>query len=273
MYFELNYINTYRGEFDMEYIIYKITNMVNNKIYIGKHKTNNIEDGYNGSGTRLKEVIKLYGEDKFQKEILYQCNSEEEMNRLERKIVDEEFVKRPDTYNLTTGGDGGWYHTKGTTTVKDKDGNSSRISIDDPRYLSGELKGICSGTSSVIDKNGNVFRINIDDLGYISGELRSISYGKVSVVDEYGNRFQVNKSDPRYLSGELKFLWCGKKHTHESKIKIGKANSIHQKGSGNSQYGTCWVYNENLRQNKKIKKEELNEWLENGWHKGRRMTF
>jgi len=42
-------------------------------------------------------------------------------------------------------------------------------------------------------------------------------------------------------------------------------------GKLNSQYGTCWIYNEKLKENKKIKKEELQEWIDNGWIKGRRI--
>lgn len=61
--------------------------------------------------------------------------------------------------------------------------------------------------------------------------------------------------------------FSGKHHTEESKKAIGKANSIHQKGKGNSQFGTCWITKEN--ENKKIKKSELDFWLMNGWKKGR----
>ena len=65
--------------------------------------------------------------------------------------------------------------------------------------------------------------------------------------------------------------WKNKKHTEESKKKIGMSNSIHQKGSGNSQYGKCWIYNSQLKENKSIPKTELQEWLDAGWIKGRKM--
>ena len=55
----------------------------------------------------------------------------------------------------------------------------------------------------------------------------------------------------------------------ESKLAIGKANSEHQKGEKNSQFGSCWIYNPELKQNKKIKKEELDSWIQQGWIKGR----
>jgi len=60
------------------HIIYKIINTVNNKIYIGKHSTGNIGDGYLGSGIIILRAIKKYGIDKFEKEILFKFNTEEE---------------------------------------------------------------------------------------------------------------------------------------------------------------------------------------------------
>lgn len=96
----------------MKYIIYKITNTKNNKIYIGKHKTSNIEDSYFGSGVALERAIKKYGKKYFIKEILFIFDNESEMNKKEKEIVDEEFVLNSKTYNLGVGGEGG-SHFKG----------------------------------------------------------------------------------------------------------------------------------------------------------------
>ena len=91
----------------MNYLIYKITNIVNDKIYIGKHQTENINDTYFGSGVALEKAIKKYGKQFFKKEILFIFDSEDEMNLKEREIVTEAFIARKDNYNNAIGGEGG----------------------------------------------------------------------------------------------------------------------------------------------------------------------
>lgn len=62
-------------------------------------------------------------------------------------------------------------------------------------------------------------------------------------------------------------VWLGKSHKWESRQKISLANKIKQAGKNNSQYGTCWITNGT--ENKKIKKEELDKWIELGYARGR----
>lgn len=88
----------------MNYIIYKITNNINGKYYIGRHSTNNIEDGYMGSGLGITNAIKKYGKQNFTKEIIAEAKNSQELWELELKIVNETVVKDPMSYNMTYGG-------------------------------------------------------------------------------------------------------------------------------------------------------------------------
>ena len=76
-------------------------------MYIGKHVTSNLDDGYIGSGKILKQAIKKYGVENFRKEWLGFYEDEEELNCMERVFVDQTWVDRADTYNLKVGGEGG----------------------------------------------------------------------------------------------------------------------------------------------------------------------
>ena len=86
------------------YILYKTTNLVNNKTYIGIHKTNNLEDGYLGSGFSLIKAISKYGKENFKREILEFCNSYDELLELEKLYVDLDWVRDKSNYNQKTGG-------------------------------------------------------------------------------------------------------------------------------------------------------------------------
>lgn len=93
--------------------IYLITNQVNNKIYVGKHHTDNLDDGYMGSGKIIKRAITKYGIENFTKEYLAFCDTEEKLNQLEQFYI-KKYKAREAGYNLTDGGDGtiGYKHTE-----------------------------------------------------------------------------------------------------------------------------------------------------------------
>ena len=96
----------------MYYTIYKVTNKLNGKFYIGKHQTKKVDDAYYGSGKAIKEAIQKYGVENFYKEVLFIFDTEDDMNNKEKELITEEFVNRKDTYNLGVGGEGG-AHFKG----------------------------------------------------------------------------------------------------------------------------------------------------------------
>lgn len=87
--------------------IYKTTNLINGKVYIGKCKSSEEKSSeYLGSGIYLKKAIKKYGIENFKKEIVESCNSIANLNK--REIF---WIKKLNTiklgYNISEGGDGG----------------------------------------------------------------------------------------------------------------------------------------------------------------------
>ena len=280
---------------------YKITNILNNHYYYGIHSTDDLNDGYMGSGKRLHYAYEKYGIEHFTKEILKFFNTRKEVAEYEAEIVNEVLIKDTNCYNISCGGDG--WKMVGTATMHDENGNYFRVNVDDPRVLSGELVGPNKGKTNFKDKNGNILRLDIDDPRIISeklepymkgigmykdntgkiihlstddprvlsGEVVSMNKGKTLVKDINGNFYNVSVNDPRYISGELKPAWCGRKHSPETieKFKNTYKRIGHQQGEKNSQFGTCWITKDGI--NKKIKKEELIDYINNGWIKGRKI--
>lgn len=111
----------------MKYIVYKTTNNINGKIYIGVHRTNpDVFDGYIGCGITHKDskksrlrgfpaTVRKYGYKNFTRETLFQFPDTEEgmlaAYAKEAELVTIDFVKDKNTYNLVTGGKFTTYET------------------------------------------------------------------------------------------------------------------------------------------------------------------
>ena len=104
---------------ELKFIVYQTINIVNNKIYIGVHGTQDPEifDGYIGNGVNInypstyknpkypfQYAVNKYGTSKCRRTTLYVFDNEEEAYNKEREIVNEDFILRSDTYNLALGG-------------------------------------------------------------------------------------------------------------------------------------------------------------------------
>ena len=88
--------------------IYKTINLINGKYYIGMHSTDNLEDGYIGSGKRLWNSIKIFGKHNFKCEILEMLPDRSSLKERERELVNEDVLKDKMCLNLQPGGGGGF---------------------------------------------------------------------------------------------------------------------------------------------------------------------
>lgn len=214
----------------MKYIVYKITNKLNGKVYIGKHQTQDVDDDYMGSGKLLKRAINKHGTENFTKEILHVFDTEEEMNAKERELVTEDFCLREETYNLCVGGRGGFSY------------------INREGLTSFELKS--TDVQEQIRANGR----------------KSLTLWRKTdrYKREHPNHTKLAMKGwfKKYGKGNGPFK--GKKHSIETKQKISKTNSAKSIGHNNSQFGTMWITDGT--NNKKVQKEQK---IPVGWKRGR----
>jgi len=214
----------------MYHYVYKIKNLVNGKIYVGKHSTNDLDDGYMGSGKLIAKAIAKHGIENFQKEIIKMFSSSEEAFEFEHNFVNEEFIIRTDTYNLIVGGDGFFAINSNENLRKAKNRKAALamniITWADPEFRKRKSAALIAQTKKLFAE------------------------GKLVAPD-----------------------WTGKFHSEESKVKIGLANSLHQRGEKNSQFGTIWITNDVEKCSKRINKNEIDDYVKLGWRRGRKMKW
>lgn len=227
------------------YLIYQTTNLVNGKIYIGKHTTENIEDQYFGSGKYLRNAINKYGLENFQFKILFELQNEEEMNLLEKCVVTQEFCDRKDTYNINVGGDGGWDY------VNSKDGPYSR--------------GSKKRSEAMIQANKN--RDNEQSHIKANQTRQNWSEEKQKEVSKnISNGLKIlMENDKTFVKRRAEKL-KGRKLSKELRQKLSQL----KQGKNNNQFGKVWIINKTLQQCKCVDKSLP---LEDGWEYGRCLNF
>ena len=223
---------------DYFYVVYQITNVVNNKIYIGVHKTNNLDDNYMGSGKLLNYAKTKYGIENFKKEIIEIFDNLDDMYNMESKLVNEEFILRNDTYNIKLGGSGGWEYINNNGLKK-------------PITEDGRIKCQISGRIGGIYTRDN--KLGLFGMTEEQKRQRNIN-SQQATFKKYGvnSIFSLLSKDPEFRI----------KHK-EALARIG-----HQQGEKNSQFGKIWITNGTI--NAKINKDDN---IPDGWRKGRKLII
>jgi group I intron endonuclease len=221
-------------------IIYKTTNLVNQKFYVGKDTHNN--PNYYGSGKRLKLAIQKYGIENFKKEILEICESLERLNEREKFWI-KELNAISEGYNISLGGDGGDTISnnprRDEISKKISESNKGRFvgktnSKETRKKISKALKGRFVG-----DKNPNYGKNHTDEA---KDKIRKKALGRV-VSDETRKKISIKNK------GKKGVVW-----TDEMRQKLSENRKINNPFKGKTHTPEVKEFLSNL--NKKPKSEE-----------------
>jgi hypothetical protein len=202
----------------MFFTIYKITNLINGKFYIGKHQTENLNDDYMGSGKLIKNAISKYGKDNFKKDILFIFDNEDLMDKKEKEIVTEDFCENKNTYNICIGGTGGFGYIN---------------SNPDLFMTEKRLKQLWTNKERS-DRLSHKYNTDIA----FRNKMKDNAIKAAAILQE------------KYPKG----TFFGKTHKEETKQKMSSSQKGKHSGNLNSQFGTHWITNGS--ENKKIKNND-----------------
>jgi hypothetical protein len=184
------------------YIVYKTTNLISGKIYVGVHCVKKMNDVYLGSGVHFKKAVKKYGRQNFARETLFEFANEQDAYDKEQEIVNIEFISRSDTYNTCIGGrNAGRKFEVGIIMCRDIHGNVHRVTKEDERYKSGELQHIGSkrGLVRIININTNKqLEVSLDVSKEMvqTGQYEYWSKGYCKYIDSAGKYYWIKNTDP-----------------------------------------------------------------------------
>lgn len=202
-------------------IVYLTVNTVNKKIYIGIHDTENPDkfDGYIGNKINIFQpwtnahptcpfhyAVKKYGFDAFVRSTIKVCDTREEARRIEAFLVDEEFIKRDDTYNIALGGDVPPLHEKRVYQY-DLEGNflNEYVSITSAEKTLGIKSGISSAIKyksvsceflwsfEKVDKlNISEYKINVQTKPVFAYDAKGEFVKKYNTISEYCKEHKIS---------------------------------------------------------------------------------
>ena len=183
----------------MFYTIYKITNLLDGKIYIGKHQTKDLNDCYMGSGRYLKRAIAKYGIDNFVKEILFIFDNESEMNAKEAELVTEAFVKEDTNYNLCHGGHGGFGYIRSLDSYHNQV-KRGRVAADASIH---KIYGVSNISQTEENRKKNSDRIKI---AHAEGKIPYDNFKGKTHTEETKDKMRKSKNDGS-LNSQFGTMW------------------------------------------------------------------
>ena len=177
---------------------YKTTNRTNGKYYLGMHSTNELGDGYVGSGKRLRYSIRKYGVDNFDFEILKHFANFELMRDGEIELITEEDIKNPNCMNLKKDGDGGW------TIEQQRNGRKATDKILKEKYGDDYNNVIHSRwRNSLTDDDKKEYGKKLS-VGIKQHKLNNPNFNKGVNNPQYGRRWITNEVENKFVKKDDK---------------------------------------------------------------------
>lgn len=158
------------------HIIYKTTCIITGRWYIGMHSTDDLEDGYLGSGNRLRRSINKHGENNHIREILEYTTDRKTLSEREKAIVNAVMLTDPLCLNIVPGGEGG---NKIQWTVEERAAQSAKLK---GRILTtshrNKIRASLIGQTFTDDRKQNIrlgLRKFAEDRSIVQNEEKSLS--------------------------------------------------------------------------------------------------
>ena len=237
--------------------IYKTTNLINGKIYIGQHKSQVFDRDYHGSGKLIRRAFEKYGIENFKTELLKWCETRSDINTNEKIYI---HIYHSDDlevgYNISKGGDGGDTFSGLTDDEKERRREKMKLSMSGRIVINnGEIEKYVKQTE---------LQKYLDN-GFVKGHLHTPERDKIrsEAKKKFYREHPDFRNDGMFKKGSSGFTSC---HTEETKEKI------RQKLIGTKQ----------SEETRKLKSQLLKERYASGWqnpmkgrtpwNKGRKMT-
>jgi len=240
----------------MYYTVYRTINKINQKEYVGFHKIHDIEnivcqksedgsiyrDGYLGSGKLMKSALEKYGPLNMCQELLLLSHDKKEAEEYEKDIVNVEWVKNEDNYNLSIGGnvcilfgeDNGFFGKKHSPETISKIQDTRNQTLKESPFNFAECMHVDTNetfynTKDACDSfNVKFERFNVAKLVYENKLIFKSKYLQTKSLDFYHERvlfLSETQERKKKKSEDTSKRFKGIAKTKESNIKRGKSIS------------------------------------------------
>lgn len=236
--------------------IYKTTNKVDGKIYIGQKKSNMfLKNAYHGSGLYLLRAVEKYGKENFETHLIEWCETKEKLDERERYWIKTLNTRDPNIgYNIAEGGEGsngggfkGHKHTEETINKISNSMHQYNQTHRKGKKMVDLFPGYVNGMKGKTPKNTGCIKI-------YNPELDVVKYmGKNDSIDSY----------PGFRIG-------GRKGEDHKSYNLAYTKNVEYLRQLKERFkGTRFIHNDELKKCIRVKENILDEYLKKGWKLGR----